>query len=111
MRDFIRFMRHLFEIVHFIRGIVVALALQLLLCVIVVVLAEGMPIGQAVYFVLITALTIGYGDITPNTPWGRVASVAAGAIGILITGIVAAAAVRALSQANHEKLQEQDAKK
>jgi hypothetical protein len=111
MRDFIRFIRHLFETVHFIRGIVLALALQLLLCVIVVVLAEGMPIGQAVYFVLITALTIGYGDITPNTPWGRVASVAAGAIGMLITGIIAAATVRALSQAVHEKHQEQDAKK
>lgn len=111
MRDFIRFMRHLFKLIHFIRGIVGTFALLLLLCVVVVVIAEDMRIGQAVYFVMITALTIGYGDVTPVTPLGRVASVAAGIFGMLATGIVVAVTVRALSQAVKEKHQEQDPKR
>ena len=111
MRDFIRFMRYLFEIVYFIRGIVLAFALLLLLCAVVVAVAEEMSFRDAVYFVMITALTIGYGDITPVTPWGRVASVAAGVFGLLATGIVVAVAVRALTHAMQEKRQEQDAKK
>jgi len=107
MHDFIRFMRHVLQIVHFVRGVVVTFAVLLLLCVVGVVLAEGMPIGQAVYFVLITALTIGYGDVTPTTAWGQVASVAAGLVGLLSTGILVAVAVRALSQAVEEKMHEQ----
>ena len=78
---------------------------------VVVVLAEEIPVGQAVYFVLVTTLTIGYGDITPATAWGRVASVAAGVFGVLATGIGIAAAVHALSQAVQEKHQEQNARR
>ncbi|MBN1345894.1 MAG: two pore domain potassium channel family protein [Phycisphaerae bacterium] len=109
MRDFLGFLRHLFKIAHFIRGVLVVFVLLLALCVAVVVLAEGMPIAQGVYLVLITALTIGYGDITPGTAWGRVASIAAGFIGLLFNGIVVAVAVHALSQAVQEKRREEKA--
>lgn len=111
MRDFLRFVRHLFEIVHFIRGVLLALTLLLALCVVAMVLAEGMPVGQAVHLVLITALTIGYGDITPVTAWGRFAGVAAGVVGLLLSGIVIAVAVRALGQAVQEKLEREKRRK
>ena len=58
-----------------------------------------MPLGEAVYFSFITGLTIGYGDIAPGTPAGRVISVLLGVNGILFTGLVVAAAVNALQQA------------
>jgi hypothetical protein len=99
MRDFLLFLRYLFRIIHFARGILLSLGLLLLICVLVFSRAEGVAFREGVYFVLITALTIGYGDITPETAWGRIASVAAGVIGVLITGMVIAAAVRALGQA------------
>ena len=102
MRDFLRFLRHLWKVIHFLRGVVVSLLLLLLFCAILVAVSEGMPLREAVYFVLITALTIGYGDITPATPLGRVASVAAGIIGIVSTGIVVAASVRALERSYRE---------
>jgi voltage-gated potassium channel len=107
MHDFVRFMRHAFRLVYFIRGIVLAFATLLLICVLLIVLAEGMPLGKAVYFVLITATTVGYGDITPSTTLGRVVSVAAGMAGVLATGILVAVAVRALGQAFQEKMRDQ----
>lgn len=96
MKDFVRFLRQLMLILHFIRGILFMLMLLMILCVVVIVLAEGMPVGPAVYFVLVTALTIGYGDITAVTALGRVTCVTTGILGVLINGIVVAAAVRAL---------------
>ncbi len=103
MQDFIRFLRHLLKMAYFIRGILSVFILLLLLCVIIVVRTEELTIGQAVYFVSITTLSIGYGDITPVTAWGRFASVTAGIVGLLLNGIVIAVAVRALALAVHEK--------
>ncbi len=56
-------------------------------------------LSQAIYFCAITALTIGYGDIVPTTELGRVLSVMLGLLGVLITGLVTAAAVYAVQSA------------
>ena len=34
--------------------------------------AEDQTLGNAIYFTLITGMTVGYGDITPVTPIGKV---------------------------------------
>jgi hypothetical protein len=102
MHDFFRFVRHLWFVLHFLRGVVLSLLLLLAICAITVAIAEDMPVRTAVYFILITALTIGYGDIALVTPWARLASVAAGLIGVVSTGIVVAAAVLALKRAYRE---------
>lgn len=52
--------------------------------------------AEALYFSAVTALTIGYGDIVPHSILGRCASLLLGLLGINLTGIIAAAAVRAL---------------
>lgn len=52
------------------------------------------PLGETVYFCAITALTIGYGDVVPTTTLGRIDAVLLGLVGLLITGLVIAAAVR-----------------
>lgn len=57
------------------------------------------PMGQTVYFCMITALTIGYGDIVPTTTFGRIDVVLLGLIGLLMTGLVTAAAVRGVQEA------------
>ena len=107
-RDFLQFLRHTLAIIQFIKGVLLALLLVLLACAALLVLAEGLRVAEALYFVLVTALTIGYGDITPTSPLGRVVSVATGLIGIVITGIVVAVVVRALAMAIEEKRREQD---
>ncbi|MEM5428813.1 potassium channel family protein [Cupriavidus oxalaticus] len=59
--------------------------------------------GQVAYFCAITALTIGYGDVVPTTDIGRVVAVLLGMQGVLITGLVTAAAVYGVQAAAHRQ--------
>lgn len=58
---------------------------------------ENKSIFSSIYFILITALTIGYGDITPATTWGRIISVITGTIGVIIVGLIIAISNLALN--------------
>ena len=66
---------------------------------------NGGPDGwwESLYLSAITALTVGYGDVAPKSSMGRLAAVGLGVLGILVTGIVVAAAIKALEKAS-EKL-------
>ena len=59
---------------------------------------EKLPFGDALYFAFITGLTIGYGDIVVKTPGGRILAVLIGFIGILFSGLIVAAALRAVGE-------------
>ena len=59
---------------------------------------EKMPFGESLYFSFITGLTIGYGDIVVKTPFARLLAVLLGLIGIIFTGIMVAAALRAVER-------------
>ena len=59
--------------------------------------AENQTLGNAIYFTLITGMTVGYGDITPVTPIGKAASVAIAIVGVITAGIYIAIATRAVS--------------
>lgn len=60
-------------------------------------LLEGWSITESVYFSFVTGLTIGYGDLAPTTLLTRALAVLIGACGILLTALVAAVAVKALT--------------
>lgn len=55
--------------------------------------------GETIYFCAITALTIGYGDVIPTTALGRIIAVLLGLLGLLVTGVVTAAAVHGIQVA------------
>jgi voltage-gated potassium channel len=58
------------------------------------------PPGETFYFCAITALTIGYGDVVPTTTFGRIDALLLGLVGLLMTGLVIAAAVRGVQEAS-----------
>lgn len=70
---------------------------------------EKLEVGHGIYFAFITGLTIGYGDIVPETLWGRVVSIIIGMIGMIFIGVSVAIATQALAatvkdieQINHQ---------
>ncbi|QQE09959.1 two pore domain potassium channel family protein [Planctomycetota bacterium] len=59
---------------------------------------------KSIYLAFITALTIGYGDVTPHTHRAKFVSVIIGLIGLVVTGVVVAAAIKA-AEATIEELE------
>ncbi|WP_310632854.1 potassium channel family protein [Paraburkholderia sp.] len=57
------------------------------------------PFGETLYFCAITALTIGYGDVVPTSTFGRIDAVLLGLIGLVLTGLFVATAVRGVQEA------------
>jgi len=60
-------------------------------------MVEGWSMQESVYFSFVSGLTIGYGDFAPKTLLGRALAIAIGLCGILVTALVAAVAVKALT--------------
>ncbi|MFP4428579.1 MAG: ion channel [Desulfovermiculus sp.] len=58
--------------------------------------AEDIDFSHALYFAGVTAMTIGYGDIFPETVLGKIIALLIGVLGLLITGIVVAVALQAI---------------
>lgn len=82
MRDFLIFVRHLFLMLHFVRGVLLALLFVLLAFAAITAEVEGLSFADSLYFILITALTIGYGDITPSSGVTQVISILSGVVGV-----------------------------
>lgn len=58
---------------------------------------EGWSVQDSLYFAYVSGLTIGYGDFAPQSLAGRVLAIAIGFCGVLLTALVAAIAVKAIS--------------
>ena len=100
--DFVIFLRYFAKYLYFVRHVVLALLVHIVLGGVVISYLEGLYVGESIYFALITGLTIGYGDIEPVTTWGRLVSVGIGLIGMLFTGMTVAVATRALADTAKE---------
>lgn len=59
---------------------------------------EDWSLGDSLYFAFVSGLTIGYGDLVPKHSLSRTLAVCIGFSGIILTGLVAALAVRALDR-------------
>jgi Ion channel len=73
-------------------GLIVALGLA-------VGLLEGWSVHESIYFAFVSGLTIGYGDLAPQSLLTRALAIAIGVCGVLLTALVAAIAVKALTVA------------
>ncbi len=75
-------------------GLIIALG-------VVVGLREGWSLGESIYFAFVSGLTIGYGDLAPQFPLTRTLAIVIGVCGVLVTALVAAIAVKALTAATN----------
>jgi hypothetical protein len=64
-------------------------------------LIEGWSVHESIYFAFVSGLTIGYGDLAPKRPLTRALAILIGVCGVLLTALVAAIAVKALSATTH----------
>ena len=68
----------------------------------VVGLVEGWSVHESIYFAFVSGLTIGYGDLAPKSLLTRVLAILIGVCGVLLTALVAAIAVKALTAATDD---------
>ena len=62
-------------------------------------LREGWSVQESIYFAFVSGLTIGYGDLAPKTLLARTLAICIGICGVLLTALLAAVAVKALTEA------------
>jgi len=98
MRMFIRFSYHFFKIIWHFKAVFLSLFALIVGIAAVITYIEKLPFEDALYFSFITGLTIGYGDIVVKTPVARLLAVFLGLIGIIFTGMMVAAAIRAVGE-------------
>jgi Na+-translocating ferredoxin:NAD+ oxidoreductase RnfE subunit len=98
LKTFNHFMNIWFRVIWHLRSIVFALLNIIVIGAVVIALAEKIRVGDALYFSFVTGLTIGYGDIVVKTIIGRIVALIIGFDGILFTGLVVAAAIRAVQE-------------
>ena len=85
-------LRVVWPVLSILLGMIVALGL-------VVGLLEGWSVHESIYFSFVSGLTIGYGDLAPTRLLTRALAVLIGVCGVLLTALVAAIAVKALTVA------------
>ena len=91
------FSRYFFRYLLIIREVVLGLLVLICLGAIAISIVEKLTLEESLYFAFITGLSIGFGDIAPQTTWGRVISVGIGLVGIIFVGLTVAVATRALA--------------
>ena len=69
---------------------------------VVIGLRENWSMQESLYFAFVSGLTIGYGDLVPKTLLTRALAIGIGLCGILLTALLAAVAVKALTAASDD---------
>ena len=99
---FTRFSFHFLGIIGHLKSVFVFLITLVVISAAAISQIEDLPFGEALYFSFITGLTIGYGDIVVKTPFARLIAVLLGLIGMIASGIMVAASIRAVEKSLKE---------
>jgi voltage-gated potassium channel len=103
-RSVLTYASHFLRSCHILRGVLGAHFLVVVLGGVTFSLCERIRITEGIYFALITATTVGYGDITPKTGIGQCISVLLALVGTVFFGLVVAVATRAFTVTVREYL-------
>jgi len=70
---------------------------------VVIGLREGWSVQDSIYFAFVSGLTIGYGDLAPTFLLTRTLAIGIGVCGVLLTALLAAVAVKALTGVTEDR--------
>ena len=98
MKRFVSFTREFFRVFWLTRGVLLTLVGMMFICAFLWSFVEDIDFSDALYMSLITAFTIGYGDIVPLTGLGKVISVIDGFTGVIFMGLTVAIATVTLRE-------------
>jgi len=93
---FTSFISHFLHAIWHVKSVILALVALVVTGAGAIALLEKMPLADTLYFAFVTGLTIGYGDIVPQTHVGRLVALLIGLVGILFTGLMVAVLVFAV---------------
>jgi len=94
LKDFVA--AHL-GLLHELSGVFLVLVAAIVIAGVLIARFDRIPLEDAIYFAFITALTVGFGDVAPNSRGARVITVFLAFIGVIFVGIAVAVAVHALN--------------
>ena len=77
-------------------GVFLGLFFVIILSGILISRFDHVSLEDSIYFAFITALTVGFGDVTPKSRGARVVSIFLAFLGLILVGIAVAVAVHAL---------------
>lgn len=99
----LRFLRELWFGLRVVWPILAVILAMMLALGSAVGLCEGWSISETIYFTFVSGLTIGYGDFVPTAPLTRALTIAIGICGLLLTALLAALAVKAMSGVTEDR--------
>ena len=92
------YLTHKAQIFYELTGVFLAFGVVVIVCSILIARFEKSSFGDALYFCVITAFTVGFGDITPKSRGGRILTVLLAFMGLLLIGLVVSVAGEALDR-------------
>ena len=102
-REFLVFSREFILLVSQVRGVLMTLVLLIFTGGWLLARWEGLPFWEGQYLAFVTALTIGYGDVTPTESLSRILCIALGVVGMVWIGLVVGSASVALRRTIEEE--------
>nr|WP_206204399.1 potassium channel family protein [Thermococcus sp. LS1] len=93
------------KVLYYVKGILLGLFGVITLFGFLLARWEGLTYANGVYFAFISAFTVGYGDIVPHTPGGKVlCAFVLPILGMILTGIMIAAAMKVIERLYTERI-------
>jgi len=95
LKTYLSRLMHLWPFILLLVGVIAALGLR------IGALERWTP-SNALYFAFITATAVGYGDFHPTKDWSKWLAILIALIGVLLTGLIVAVGLEAVSHAFRE---------